>query len=74
MAFEPIKPDWAVGQKMRETGLVEDLCEHGTGHPNAFWLEINDPDGKRYLGVHGCDGCCSGKRPNPQIDTFKEIK
>lgn len=50
-------PDWAVGQLERETGLIEDVCEHGVGHPNATWLEKND--GKRKLGVHGCDGCCS---------------
>lgn len=41
---------------LRETGLVERLCEHGIGHP--------DPDSvaffKRHgidLSIHGCDGC-----------------
>lgn len=53
------KPAWAVGQLQREvTGLVEDICEHGMGHPNRAWLDHNDPEDKRKLGVHGCDGCC----------------
>lgn len=46
--------------------LMERVCEHGVGHP--------DPDSLDYLsslphlagqvdamGVHGCDGCCSGQ-------------
>jgi len=51
---------------IRETGLVERICEHGVGHP--------DPDSMRYLnkhsapgargawGVHGCCGCCAKRR------------
>ena len=53
------KPDWAVDQVVRETGLVEDICVHGVGHPNREWLRVHDPDGKLCFGVHGCDGCCS---------------
>lgn len=53
------KPAWAVGQLHRETGLVEDICPHGIGHPNATWLERHAPGDKLGLGVHGCDGCCS---------------
>lgn len=55
------KPDWAVGQTVRETGLLEDLCEHGVGHPNKQWLaerKITHP-WQAYWGTHGCDGCCS---------------
>jgi len=52
------KPEWAAYQKIRETGLVEDVCEHGVGHPNRHWLKENDPDGKKMFGIHGCDGCC----------------
>lgn len=48
-------PDWAVGQVVRETGLVEDTCEHGVGHPNIEWLKRH---GSAGAGVHGCDGCC----------------
>jgi len=53
------KPRWAVQQFIRETGLVEDICKHGIGHPNAEWLARNDPDNKFGFNVHGCDGCCS---------------
>lgn len=54
-------PDWAVEQYIRASGLVEDICKHGVGHPNVHWLKKHDPDGKRCFGVHGCDGCCSPK-------------
>lgn len=51
-------PGWAVQQVLRSSGLVEDVCTHGVGHPNRTWLVANDPADKRALGVHGCDGCC----------------
>jgi len=53
------KPDWAVDQIIRASGLVEDQCEHGIGHPNLTWMKEHDPDGKKCMGIHGCDGCCS---------------
>ena len=56
------KPVWAVDQIIRASGLVEDICVHGVGHPNKEWLEGNDPDGKKSWAVHGCDGCCSIKK------------
>lgn len=52
------KPDWAVNQIVRVSGLVEDICEHGIGHPNKEWLEEHDSDNKKSFAVHGCDGCC----------------
>jgi hypothetical protein len=52
-------PTWAVDQIRRETGLIEDICEHGVGHPNAHWLKVHDPKGKKLFSIHGCDGCCS---------------
>jgi hypothetical protein len=51
-------PEWAVRQVVRESGLVEDVCIHGVGHPNKEWLNINDPDGKKGFGIHCCCGCC----------------
>lgn len=54
-------PKWAVGQTVRFSGLVEDTCEHGVGHPNSEWLKEH---GKKYDGIHGCDGCCSRKVKN----------
>lgn len=49
-----IAPKWAVQQVIRETGLVEDICEHGCGHPNREYLSTH----KNANGIHGCDGCC----------------
>ena len=54
-------PSWAVAQTIRETGLVEDMCKHGIGHPNQKWLAKHDYDGKLMMGIHGCDGCCRQK-------------
>ena len=54
------RPDWAVDQIVRASGLVEDICKHGTGHPNADWMKIHDPDGELGFGIHGCcqNMCC----------------
>lgn len=52
------KPEWAVQQIIRETGLVEDVCKHGVGHPNNDWLDEHDPEDKNGFSIHGCDGCC----------------
>lgn len=51
------KPKWAVQQITRASGLIEDICEHGVGHPNQVWLDEH-PD-EAHWGIHGCDGCCS---------------
>ena len=53
------KPDWAIKQIVRESGLVEDICKHFLGHPNQAWLKKNDPKNIYGFGVHGCDNCCS---------------
>lgn len=57
--FKPAK--WAVRQVCRERGgrvIVEDICEHGIGHPNLDWL-MSLPEEERWgEGLHGCDGCC----------------
>jgi hypothetical protein len=57
-----VKPKWAVRQLRRwdRYGLLEDICEHGIGHPNIYWLDEHDPQGLKMMGVHGCDGCCHG--------------
>lgn len=52
------KPSWAVQQITRHDRLdrcVEDICEHGVGHPNLHWLQGEKDE---YAGIHGCDGCC----------------
>lgn len=55
------KPEWAVKQIVRSSGLVEDICECGTGHPNLEYLKRWDPDGRLCMGIHGCceNSCCS---------------
>ena len=69
------KPNWADNQFVRTSGLVEDICKHGVGHPNLDWLEYH-PD-RPELGTHGCDGCCSqlnkvdNDNVNPTGDTMK---
>lgn len=52
----------------RETGLIEWVCEHGIGHPDADScvhvarvMAERYPDGGHTAdvwSVHGCDGCC----------------
>lgn len=59
------KPDWAIQQIMRD-GMIEDICEHGVGHPNHEWyqemLKIHGKEEGEGYGIHGCDGCCFGKK------------
>ena len=51
-------PIWATHQIIRASGLIEDVCIHGLGHPNKDFLRLYDPDGSKGYGIHGCDGCC----------------
>ena len=51
-------PQWAIAQNVRLSGLVEDICHRGVGHPNAQWIAEHPGSD---LTVHGCDGCCSKK-------------
>lgn len=47
-----------------DSGLMERVCEHRIGHPDpdslAHLATTRDPAWADALGVHGCDGCCSG--------------
>lgn len=59
-------------QVLRSSGLIEDTCEHGVGHPN--------PDSLAYFrwaepwngfAVHGCDGCCGMvAQADPEDESF----
>lgn len=47
---------------IRETGLVEWICDCGVGHPDmnsVRELEAEYPQGKGTWGIHGCCGHCS---------------
>jgi len=51
-------------KNIRETGLLEWLCEHGVGHPDLNSCKTLDnrkgwEGSKGTWTVHGCDGCCS---------------
>ena len=51
----------------RLSGLVEDVCPHGVGHPNPESIKIMDakgpPGARGTWGVHGCcESHCCGKR------------
>lgn len=51
------KPDWAIQQLQRSSGLIEDVCKHGIGHPNKQSVkEMGDA-----WALHGCDRCCIKK-------------
>lgn len=61
MVYRYEMPKWAVEQRGRMNGVVEDICRHGVGHPNQEWLdELRDDKERETWSVHGCDGCCSG--------------
>lgn len=38
-----------------DKGMMERICSHGIGHPDADELNLDVGD----RGVHACDGCCS---------------
>ncbi len=53
------KPKWAVEQIRRADGRIEDVCEHGVGHPNADYLkELKEAGKLTWQGIHGCCSCC----------------
>jgi len=46
----------------RASGIIEILCEHGTGHPTKESVERVAKKHEHKVDVwmtHGCDGCCS---------------
>lgn len=48
-----------------DIGVMERICPHGVGHPDPDDAAHNARNGRGYMTVHGCDGCCQppkGKR------------
>lgn len=41
-------------------GFAERFCDHGIGHSDPDAVVFHAKQGNHGLGVHGCDGCCSG--------------
>jgi hypothetical protein len=48
--------DWPVN--VRESNLIERMCDHGIGHPDPDSVAYFDRMNQRGFDVHGCDGCC----------------
>lgn len=51
------------GTVRRENGVIENMCEHGVGHPafgsaDYWWRVSGREDEDNPLHIHGCDGCC----------------
>lgn len=49
--------DWPLNWR-EDRGIMERICEHGTGHPDldsADWLTRL---GQGFQNIHGCCGCC----------------
>lgn len=63
------QPEWAITQTIRHDrhNMVEDICKHGCGHPNMYWMAKNH---KKDPGIHGCCGCCQSEEKDQY---FKEI-
>lgn len=41
-----------------DKGTVERTCLHGVGHPDPDDAAFQKANGRDYLLIHGCDGCC----------------
>lgn len=66
--------DWPMN--LRETGLIERLCEHGVGHPDpdsAAWLDRQHKHKPGTWSVHGCDGCCGEPEEEPDIPAERKL-
>lgn len=41
-----------------DRGILERICEHGVGHPDADSAEYLSSIGRGHENTHACDGCC----------------
>lgn len=61
---------WSWPITLRNTGLMERVCEHNVGHPDPDSLAWLDRNYERERGTdsglwsHGCDGCCRVPEPD----------
>jgi hypothetical protein len=49
--------DWPLNWRA-DKSQMERLCSHGTGHPDPDDLDYHKSQGRDWMSVHGCDGCC----------------
>lgn len=54
--------EWQLNIRAYDNGTTERICPHGIGHPDpdalAHELRLMPGEEGKWLGVHGCDGCC----------------
>lgn len=50
-----------------DKGQMERTCPHGIGHPDPDDIAWHESEGRDWMGIHGCDGCCSP--PKPELDS-----
>lgn len=44
-----------------DRGILERVCKHGTGHPDADSAAYLRSVGRDWENVHGCDFCCTAR-------------
>ena len=49
--------DWSINWR-GDKGQIERICVHGVGHPDPDDLAYHVSQGRDWIGIHGCDGCC----------------
>lgn len=42
-----------------DRNILERVCRHGIGHPDADSADYLESIGQGVQNVHGCDGCCA---------------
>lgn len=43
-----------------DRNILERICEHGVGHPDADSADYLRSINRAFENIHGCDGCCTG--------------
>ena len=49
--------DWPLNWRS-DKRQMERLCKHGTGHPDPDDMVFHREQGRDWMSVHGCCGCC----------------
>lgn len=52
-----------------DRGILERICEHGVGHPDADSAAYLRSIGRSWENVHGCCGCCTVKGEDEDANT-----
>lgn len=57
-----------------DRGILERLCEHGVGHPDADSAAYLASIGRSNDNIHGCDGCCMPKESTEATESNKDVE